>query len=64
MFDYFPVQNFNVFVKINTSLASNFGVDVSQAVGKFIDLRTLARVDSGNNNGGVSASNIRKDIIN
>lgn len=64
VFDYFPVQNFNVFVKINANLANNFSVDVSQAAMKLIDLRTLARVDSGNNNTGVSASNIRKDIIN
>lgn len=61
-FDYFPVQNFNIFVKVNPTMASSFSVDVSQAVSKLIDLRTLARVDSANGN--VSASNIRKDIIN
>lgn len=62
-FDYFPVQNFNIFVKVNPTMASSFGVDVSQGVSKLIDLRTLARLDS-NSNGNVSASNIRKDVIN
>lgn len=56
MFDAFPIQNFNVFVKINPSFSTYFGAtDISQTVAKYIDLRMLALSESGN---------IRKDTLN
>lgn len=57
LFDSFPTQNFNVFVKINPTFSPYFGsTDISQTVAKYVDLRTLSLSDSG--------KNMRKDILN
>lgn len=42
-FDYFSVQNFNIFVKINPAFSNSFGnMDISQSASKYIDIRTLS----------------------
>ena len=56
VFDYFPTTNFNVYVKINSTMASLFTVDVTQPAIKMIDLRTLSKAES--------SSNMRKDNLN
>lgn len=49
-FDYFPTQNFNIFVKVNPTFSTYFGTtDISQSVAKYVDLRLLSTSGSGNN---------------
>lgn len=58
-FDFFPTQNFNTYIKINSSLASSFSnIDISQAASKLIDLRTLSKHETNS-----SVPNIRKDNL-
>jgi len=55
-FDNFPLQNFNIFVRINPALSTSFAnIDISMPASRYIDIRTLSKSEKEQN------KNMRKD---